>query len=181
MGENSAEQSEGKQNIEKLQKEFAIFVERSHGLAAHAFGTGGRLRKATHNKEAVGELASHCLNKFDLLYRAIPEGHHLDIGLNPLTWYQLTKDENLKPLLRKEIESDGPRYYLKVARHVQPSELQPGRSALNLIITGSNDPDYPEAKIEGMIVSNENNYKGLDTLFYPEDILTIKIVPNPQK
>lgn len=181
MNEGSAEQAKGREDVEQLQMQFGNAIDKWHTLAGQAFPDGNRfLAPGRHNLEAATSLANELLMGFDNLYRRVPEGYHLDVGLSPLVWHEIAKNTTINLLLRKEMTPTGPEYYLNVGRFVDnPSKIEPNRRVLNLTPTGSTDPNGPPAKLEGMMVS-KNGYDKLSVLFYPEDITAIKIVANPQ-
>lgn len=181
MNEDSADQLGGKETVEQLQKAFSELIDNAHQLAGQAFGeTGNRfLAPGRHNQEAASELADRFMVDFDRLYRQVPDGHHLDVGLTPLAWYKAKGDRTLNLLSRKEMSPDGPRYYLKVGRYAEQANLKPNESRLNLSPIGTNDPKNPSAKVEGIMVSDKG-YQRTGIFFYPEDITVIKIVANPQ-
>ena len=181
MSEDSAEKTQEKDTSEQLQKAFSEFIDNTHQLAGQAFvETGNRfLAPGRHNQEAATALADRFIAGFNKLYRQVPDGHHLDVGLTPLAWYKAKSHNDLSLLARKEMAPDGPRYYLKVGRYAEPANLKPNETRLNLNVIGTNDPKNPSAKVEGVMVSNKG-LQGTGIFFYPEDITAIKITPNPQ-
>ena len=142
MNEDSAEKTQEKDTSEQLQKAFSEFIDNTHQLAGQAFGeTGNRfLAPGGHNQEVAAVLADKFMVDFNKLYRQVPDGHHLDVGLTSLAWYKAKQHNVLNLLARKEIAPDGPRYYLKVGQYAEPANLKPNETRLNLNVIGTNDP-----------------------------------------
>lgn len=182
MSEGAIEQTERKENVDQLQRQFVKFIDETHQLAGQAYGEAGSrfLVPGGHNQESSVNLAHKFMLGFDTLYRNVPEGFHLDIGLSPLAWYKIIQDEDAKLLSRKEMTPTGPQYYLRVGRYVDnPATMEPNRRTLNLTPIGSTDPKDPSARLEGIMLSKSMRQTTNISLL-PEDIIAIKITANPQ-
>jgi len=184
MSESTTESSDiQRSNVEKLQTNFNTYIDELHQWAGKAYASAGSRYVASGriDNKAVQVLVDKVLFGFDPLYRSIPEGYHLDVGITPVKYYEAKADKDLSLLTRKEVTSDGPRYSLQVGRFVEDvSRIPPNSEYLNLASVGTNDSDRPRATFRGMMFST--NLSGeLGYSLNPEDITSFKVAPNISK
>lgn len=167
----------------ELQADFNALVGKFHRHAMDAFGPNGRFAGGIQQqdtplgKSSLAQLASAAIFDFSSLYDRIPQGHHLMVGLTPLRYSGLSGDSDTQPLCEIENTEEGPRYWLRVGRRADRDTLAKGRSVLNITPVGTNDEAQPRIRFNFSLESKQGS-KRVSPGIYPEDILSLKVVPN---
>lgn len=158
----TAEQPPVKEETKILQQQFGTLVD--------------KLQETVGNNNL--ELSSHELMAFDSLYRKVPDGNHLRIGLTSSSWYRLQSgSEDLKLLTKKKYSPTGSQYYLEVARFIPtPNDVTGSRRALQPHFKGSTSDGYL-----GLMMISNKGYVELGAKILPQEILSIEVVNDGQK
>lgn len=169
------EESIASNELTTLQSELDVCLTKMHEGAYATFGSRGRNSSSSfHDKQAGSTLADTAFS-FDSLYRRVPDGYHLQVGLTPLRWMVVRSDEKLELLTQKIDSKSGTTYALNVGHHTDIGMLEPGRTVLNMTPVGTNDPERPRSRFDLLLITNDLREDAGPTI-YPEEITSFKIV-----
>jgi len=159
---------------EELQDAFNSLVPRMHTAAARAFGSAGRFSpRENHDIYQKSILAYQATHELPHLYRILPEGNKLIMGIAKSKYEEMKKIEELKDKLHVTDTELGPEYTLEIDREGGPD------GTLNFYSTGETGTETPRGTLWLNIVGDRSEHVG--PAFYPEDITQIKVVPNSSK